>query len=323
VEPAILVSDLTKSFRMGRGDAAFTAVDHISFAVQRGEIFGFVGPNGAGKTTTIRMLLGLMRPTSGQAIVLGHRLPDEAKAVHARTGYMSQMFTLYDDLTPIENIRFYGQVYGLSRQELRRRQAETIAIARLTGSEHELTANLSGGWRQRLALGCAIIHDPELIFVDEPTAGVDPASRRDFWELMYQLARHGTTILVTTHYMDEAELCQRLGFINRGQLVALGTPEELKVRQMLWGQVLEIECNQPEGAMRVLRAAIAARRLEVCDLAFYGVQIRVVVPRSAATSALIEGLLADAGIVIHRMDWTVPSLEDIFMAKMREAPVLS
>jgi len=322
VERVIVVNDLTKEFRVGRGNGALVAVDHISFDVQRGEVFGFLGPNGAGKTTTIRMLLGLMRPTSGQATVLGYWVPQQAKALHTRTGYMSQVFTLYNDLTPVENMRFYGQVYGLSRQTLRRRRAEIIAMAGLAGREQELTANLSGGWRQRLALGCAIIHDPELIFLDEPTAGMDPVSRRDFWELIYQLAKHGTTIFVTTHYMDEAELCQRLGFINRGQLVALGTPEELKAHQM-GGQVLEIGCDQPEAAMRVLRAAVATGQLQVRDLAFYGAQIHVVMPNAAADRAFIVELLADAGIVVHTIDWIAPSLEDVFIAKMGEAPVPS
>jgi len=322
VEPVIVVKGLTKEFRMGRGRGTLVAVDHISFDVRRGGVFGFLGPNGAGKTTAIRILLGLMRPTSGQATVLGYRLPQQAKALHTRTGYMSQVFTLYDDLTPMENMRFYGRVYGLSRRELRRRQDEIIAMAGLAGREHELTSNLSGGWRQRLALGCAIIHEPELVFLDEPTAGVDPVSRRDFWELIYQLAERGTTIFVTTHYMDEAELCQRLGFINRGKLVALGAPGELKEREM-GDQVLEIDCHQPEHAMQVLRAAVSSGQLEARDAAFYGAQIHVVVPDAAAGRVFIGGLLADAGIAVYAIDWIAPSLEDVFIASMREAPASS
>jgi len=320
VEQVIVVSGLTKEFRIPRRRDALVAVDGISFDVQRGGIFGFLGPNGAGKTTTIRMLLGLMRPTSGQATVLGYQVPRQAKALHTRTGYMSQVFTLYDDLTPMENMRFYGRVYGLSRRALHRRQDEIVAMAGLAGREHELTANLSGGWRQRLALGCAIIHEPELVFLDEPTAGVDPVSRRDFWELIYQLADQGTTIFVTTHYMDEAELCQRLGFINRGELVGLGTPGEFKEQQM-WGQVLEIDCDQPESAMQALRAATASDRFEVHDMAFYGAQIHVVVPDAAASRLFIGELLTNAGIVTHAIDWIAPSLEDVFIAKMRESPV--
>ena len=320
VERVIAVNGLSKVFHTRGGRETLVAVDDITFAVERGGVFGFLGPNGAGKTTTIRILLGLMRPTCGQATVLGYQVPRQAKALHTRTGYMSQVFTLYDDLTPTENMRFYGRVYGLSRKGLRRRQEQIIDMAGLSGREHELTANLSGGWRQRLALGCAIIHEPELVFLDEPTAGVDPVSRREFWELIYQLAEQGTTIFVTTHYMDEAELCQRLGLINRGKLVALGTPDDFKEHQMR-GQVVEIDCNQPEAAMQVLRRAVANGELEAHDTAFYGAQIHVVVPDAGRARELIGGLLGEAGIVIHAMDWIAPSLEDVFIAKMREAPV--
>ncbi len=318
MEWAIVVKDLTKTFRMGRGDGTFTAVDHISFDVQRGEIFGFLGPNGAGKTTTIRMLLGLMRPTSGEAIVLGYRLPDEARAVHARTGYMSQRFALYNDLTAAENIRFYGQAYGLSGQALRGRQEDLIAMAGLTGREDELTANLSGGWRQRLALGCAIMHNPDLVFLDEPTAGVDPGSRRAFWELIYGLARQGTTVFVTTHYMDEAELCQRLAFIDRGRIVAIGVLDELKARQM-WGHVLELECDQPELAMRLLRSARAAGKMEMGDLGFYGAKLHVVVPDVSTALDSIRCLLGDAGVQVDAVERIAPSLEDVFIASMGRA----
>ena len=333
MERVIVVNDLTKEFPMGRGKRPLPAVDHISFDVHRGEIFGFLGPNGAGKTTTIRILLGLMRPTSGQATVLDYRVPQQAKELHTRTGYMSQVFTLYNDLTPVENMRFYGRVYGLSRRELKGRQANIIAMAGLAGRENERTVNLSGGWRQRLALGCAIIHAPELVFLDGPTAGVDPVSRRDFWELIYQLAKDGTTVFVTTHYMDEAELCQRLAFINRGQLVALGTPEEFKTHQME-GQVLEIDCDQPEAAMEVLRTAASQGHqslgdtrlieltsdhpLEMHDLSFYGAQIHAVVPDATSARFLIKKWLVEAGITVHTIDWIAPSLEDVFIAKMRE-----
>jgi ABC-2 type transport system ATP-binding protein len=204
----IEVENLTKRF----GD--FTAVDHVSFRVKRGEVYGWLGPNGAGKTTTIRMLLGLLKITGGSARVLGYDPATQTKEMQSHVGYMSQLFTLYDDLTARENIRFYGQAYGLSRDELKRRQAEIIEMAGLQGRENELTSNLSGGWKQRLALGCAIVHRPQVIFLDEPTAGVDPISRRDFWGLIYAMAKKGVTVLVTTHYMDEAELCQRVGFIS-------------------------------------------------------------------------------------------------------------
>lgn len=316
MEPVIIVDNLTKQFPVGRKQDAFTAVDRVSFEVQRGEIFGLLGPNGAGKTTIIRLLLGLMRPTRGQVTVLGYQLPGQAKMLHTRTGYMSQVFTLYNDLTATENTRFYGRAYGLAPDDLRRRQAEIMAMAGLAGHAHDLTANLSVGWRQRLALGCAIIHEPELVFLDEPTAGVDPISRRDFWELIYTLAQGGTTIFVTTHYMDEAEFCQRLGFIDRGRLVALGTPDELKAAQMS-GQVLELDCDQPEVAMRLLRAAAAAGEIEAQDLAFYGAQLHLLVPDALAARAPIAALLADAGVTVARMDWIAPSLEDVFVAKIR------
>jgi ABC-2 type transport system ATP-binding protein len=316
MEPVVVVESLTKRFRTGEKNGLFTAVDDVSFEVQRGEVFGLLGPNGAGKTTTIRLLLGLMRPTAGQITVLGYQLPGQAQALHTRTGYMSQIFTLYNDLTVMENVRFYGQAYGLAPARLRQRQTEIIGLAGLFGREHELTANLSGGWRQRLALGCAIVHEPELVFLDEPTAGVDPISRREFWELIYQLAEGGTTIFVTTHYMDEAELCQRIGFITRGRLVAAGTPDELKGSWMS-GQVLEIDCDQPETAMRRLRDAVAVGEIKAHELAFYGAQLHLVVPNAAEARGPITNLLTAAGITVTRVDWIMPSLEDVFIANMR------
>ena len=211
----IVVEDLTKKF------GEFTAVDHVSFTVEAGQIFGWLGPNGAGKTTTIRMLLGLMKPTSGNTYVFGFNSATQAKAIHDHIGYMSQQFTLYNDLTPKQNIHFYGMVHGLSNDELKRREAEIIEMAGLAGRENVLTGALSGGWKQRLALGCAIVHEPKVVFLDEPTAGVDPISRREFWDLIFGMSKRGVTVLVTTHYMDEAELCQRIGFISGGRLVAL------------------------------------------------------------------------------------------------------
>src|SRR5512138_1113596 len=238
----ILVQDLTKRF------GKFTAVDHVSFDVQPGEVFGWLGPNGAGKTTTIRMLLGLIKPSSGDSFVLGFNSATQTKSVHARVGYMSQQFTLYNDLTAKQNIRFYGGVHGLSSEELKNRIPEILHMAGLEGRENVLTGSLSGGWKQRLALGCAIVHRPKVVFLDEPTAGVDPISRREFWELIYGMSRQGVTILVTTHYMDEAELCQRVGFISQGRLVALDSPARLKKTQMR-GRVLEINSPAPERVM--------------------------------------------------------------------------
>ncbi len=309
-EYTIAVRDLTKRF----GD--FTAVDHVSFRVKKGEVYGWLGPNGAGKTTTIRLLLGLLKITAGSARVLGYDPSTETKAMQAHVGYMSQLFTLYNDLTARENIRFYGQAYGLRRDELQQRQAEIIEMAGLQGRENELTANLSGGWKQRLALGCAIVHKPKVVFLDEPTAGVDPISRREFWGLIYAMAKKGVTILVTTHYMDEAELCQRVGFLSQGRLVALDTPAQLKETQMR-GQVLEVNTLDPERAMRVLKEAQESSRLPFDEVAFYGAQIHAVVPDAEAYKQPITALLEREGVKVHGVEWIAPTLEDVFISAVK------
>ncbi|HDD24466.1 MAG TPA: ABC transporter ATP-binding protein [Chloroflexi bacterium] len=303
----IEVENLTKRF----GD--FTAVDHISFRVRRGEVYGWLGPNGAGKTTTIRMLLGLLKITEGTARVLGYDPTTQAKKMQAHVGYMSQLFTLYQDLTARENIRFYGQAYGLKRDELRQREADIIQMAGLEGHENELTANLSGGWKQRLALGCAIVHRPQVIFLDEPTAGVDPISRRDFWGLIYAMAKKGVTVLVTTHYMDEAELCQRVGFISNGRLVALDTPDQLKQTEMR-GQVLEITCTDPDAAMRVLLAAKERGTLPLDEVALYGAQIHVVVSDIETHRPMLTRLLEEEETGLQQIEWIAPTLEDVFIS---------
>jgi ABC-2 type transport system ATP-binding protein len=309
-DPAIVVQDLTKTF--GR----FVAVDHVSFTVGRGEVYGWLGPNGAGKTTTIRMLLGLLKPSEGTMRVLGYDPTTQAKAMHARVGYMSQLFTLYGDLTASENIRFYGQAYGLSRADLHRRHAEIIDMAGLRGREGELTRNLSGGWKQRLALGCAIVHNPQVVFLDEPTAGVDPISRREFWELIYAMAGEGVTVLVTTHYMDEAELCQRVGFLSEGKLVALDTPDQLKQTQMR-GHVLEIDCADSEAAVRLLRSARSSGRIPFDEIALYGAQIHAVVPDAQTFQAPVAELLAEQGIEVRSIAWIAPTLEDVFISAVK------
>lgn len=309
-EYTIVANNLTKRF----GD--FVAVDHVSFRVKQGEVYGWLGPNGAGKTTTIRMLLGLLRITEGTCRVLEYDPSSEAKAMQARVGYMSQLFTLYNDLTARENIRFYGQAYGLSRAELRDRQAEIVEMAGLQGRENELTANLSGGWKQRLALGCAIVHRPQVVFLDEPTAGVDPISRRDFWGLIYAMAKKGVTVLVTTHYMDEAELCQRVGFISQGRLVALDTPSQLKETKMR-GQVLEINSDDPERAMSVLKAAQQDERLPRDEVAFYGAQIHAVVPDAEAFRQPVRELLEGEGVGVSSVEWIAPTLEDVFISTVK------
>ena len=223
-QPGIEVRGLTKRF--GR----FTAVDDISFDVRRGEIFGFLGPNGAGKSTTIRMLCGILRPTAGEATVGGFDVSRQSEDVKRIIGYMSQKFTLYNDLTVSENIDFHGGIRRLDPERLRERKRWVVGMAGLAGREKALTSGLSGGWKQRLALGCAIIHEPGILFLDEPTASVDPASRRDFWDLIYELSARGTTTLVTSHYMDEVERCHRLAVIYSGKIIALGSPAELKER---------------------------------------------------------------------------------------------
>ena len=306
----IVVESLTKRF------GNFTAVDDVSFRVKRGEVYGWLGPNGAGKTTTIRMLLGLLKVTEGNIRVLGYNPSTEAKVMQAHVGYMSQLFTLYNDLTARENIRFYGQAYGLSRDELQQRQTEIIEMAGLQGRENELTANLSGGWKQRLALGCAIVHRPQVVFLDEPTAGVDPISRREFWGLIYAMAKKGVTILVTTHYMDEAELCQRVGFLSEGRLVALDTPDQLKQTQMR-GHVLEIDCANTEVAMRALQAAKESGRLPLDEVALYGAQIHAVVPDAASYKQPLVALLASEGVEVSGIEWIAPTLEDVFISSVK------
>jgi ABC-2 type transport system ATP-binding protein len=302
---AVEVENLTKTF----GD--FTAVDGVTFNIRTGEIFGFLGPNGAGKTTTIRMLLGLLRPTSGRASVLGYDIVAEAKRIRQNIGYMSQRFSLYEDLTVSENLDFYGRTYGVRGQQLRQRKQFAITMAGLEGREDELTRNLSGGWKQRLALGAAILHQPDMLFLDEPTAGVDPISRRDFWDLLYDLADEGTTIFVTTHYMDEAEHCQDLAFIHQGQIIAHGAPEEIKINKMQ-GQVLEIDCDQPDVAIGALRAM---ERFE--EVALYGAQIHVVAEGIETHKTDIAQALNEASVRVRTMDLIAPSLEDVFIANVR------
>lgn len=312
-EPAehpIVVERLTKHF----GD--FVAVDEVSFHVKAGEVYGWLGPNGAGKTTTIRMLLGLIAPTSGRARVLGYDPATQAKIMQAHVGYMSQLFTLYDDLTAAENIRFYGLAYGLSRAALRQRQAEIIAMAGLEGRENELTAHLSGGWKQRLALGCAIVHNPRVVFLDEPTAGVDPISRREFWGLIYAMAHRGVTVLVTTHYMDEAELCQRVAFLSEGRLIALDSPERLKQTHMR-GQVLELNTPMPDRAMQVLNVARAQGQLPLMDVALYGAQIHAVAPDATVGKVLLADYLCAQGVTVTSIEWIAPTLEDVFISSVK------
>jgi len=305
-EYSVLAKGLTKEF----GD--FTAVDHVSFDIRTGEIFGFLGPNGSGKTTTIRMLLGLLRPTEGGGTVLGFDIVKESEEIRKRIGYMSQQFSLYNDLTVSENLNFYGGTYGVSGKRLRERKEYILEMANLKGREREMTKNLSGGWKQRLALGTAIIHEPKMLFLDEPTAGVDPISRRAFWDLLYELSEEGTTIFVTTHYMDEAEHCQSLAFIHLGRIVARGTPQEIK-ETIMKGEVLEIDCSEPDVALGSLREASVFD-----EVALYGALIHVVGEDLDIHRPLIERLLQERDVQIRSMDIIAPSLEDVFISSIKE-----
>ncbi len=304
-ELAVEVDRLTKVFD------GFTAVDGLTFDIRRGQIFGFLGPNGAGKTTTIRMLLGLLVPTEGTATVLGYDAQDQAEEIRKRVGYMSQQFSLYDDLTVGENLEFYGRTYGVKGKRLRDRKAFVTEMAGLAGREGDLTRNLAGGWKQRLALGAAILHEPDMLFLDEPTAGVDPISRRQFWEFLYELAAAGKTILVTTHYMDEAEHCQDLALIHRGQLIARGAPEDIKIEHME-GEVLEIDCHPSDSALEVLQ------QLGVFDeVTLYGALIHAVADQVEEQTDLVREALEDAGVTVRAMEIIPPSLEDVFIAAVQ------
>ncbi|HUS69715.1 MAG TPA: ABC transporter ATP-binding protein [Anaerolineae bacterium] len=305
-EYSVIVEGLTKKF------GEFTAVDHVDFQIKTGEIFGFLGPNGSGKTTTIRILLGLLRPTEGRGTVLGYDIVKQAEEIRKRIGYMSQQFSLYNDLTVAENLNFYGGTYGVTGARLRQRKEYILEMANLRGREREMTKNLSGGWKQRLALGTAIIHEPEMLFLDEPTAGVDPISRRAFWDLLYELSEGGTTIFVTTHYMDEAEHCQSLAFIHLGRIVARGTPQEIK-EKIMKGQVMEIDCLNPDLALSTLRDSSLFD-----EVALYGALIHVVGEDLESHRPAVERLLQEKGIEIRTMDIIAPSLEDVFISSIKE-----
>jgi len=293
----------------------FVAVDHVSFMVRRGEIYGLLGPNGAGKTTTIRMLLGLLAPTSGSGNVLGFDIVTQSEEIRQRVGYVSQKFSLYPDLTVRENFDFYGGVYGVVRTKLDERRAEVLQRVGLTGTDDVRVSSLAGGLRQRLALACALAHEPEFLFLDEPTAGVDPLSRRVLWDLLYDLAEHGTSILVTTHYMDEAENCHRLAFIYRGKIVAEGTPQEMKIKEMQ-DQVLEIDCEPIDAAL------IALRESKLFDeVALYGSLIHAIGRGLEEQVATTRTTLASKGIVVKSAEIIVPSLEDVFIARLRNVDV--
>jgi ABC-2 type transport system ATP-binding protein len=299
--PAVEASDLVMRF----GD--FTAVDRVNFSVRPGEIFGFLGPNGSGKSTTIRILCGLLSPTSGHATIAGHRVDQEPQAVKSRIGYMSQRFSLYSDMTVGENIDFFAGAYGVPQAQRAERREWSLALAGLKGEEERLTRSLSGGVKQRLALACAILHEPEVVFLDEPTAGVDPVSRRRFWELIYRLSDQGVTVFVTTHYMDEAEHCHTLGLLYNGRLIALGSPDELR-SGMRAGEVLEMECDQP------IRALALFQGVEGVRPSFFGDRLHLLVDDAEAARPWIIDRLQREGHQVRRVDRVPLSIEDLFIA---------
>ena len=300
-EYAIEVENLTKKF------GKFTAVNDISFHVKRREIFGFLGANGAGKSTTIRMLCGLLSPTSGTATVGGYDINTQPEKVKAHLGYMSQKFSLYGDLTVEENIAFFGGVYGLSRGRIKKRMQWVLEMAGLKGREKSLARELAGGWKQRLALGCAVLHEPEIVFLDEPTGGVDPVSRRNFWEFINELSEGGATVFVTTHYLDEAEYCNHIMLIHAGELIAGGSPQKLKT-ETIRNPMLEVACDHVIEAMNVLQ-----KEEWVMETSVFGTYLHVNVEEEESGEKRIRRLLSDSHIMVKRVDRIVPSLEDVFI----------
>ena len=303
---AVVAEGLTKKF------GKFVAVDHVSFKVKRGEIFGFLGPNGAGKSTTIRMLCGLFSPTEGSAHVGGFDVATQPDEIKSRIGYMSQKFSLYEDLTVEQNINFYGGIYGLEDARLEERKHWAIEMAGLTGKESMLAHTLSGGWRQRLALGCSILHEPPILFLDEPTGGVDPVSRRKFWDLIYDLSHRGVTIFVTTHYMDEAEHCHTIGLIYTGKLIALGSPTELK-HSLDRYSVFEVQCSNTVDAMELLRGQAWAAETSIFGSAFHVSTLNV-----SDAEKEIHWILTNEKIAVSRIEKIIPSLEDVFIQRIAE-----
>jgi ABC-2 type transport system ATP-binding protein len=301
-EAAVEIDNLVKRF----GD--FTAVDHVSLEVAKGEIFGFLGPNGAGKSTTIRMLCGLLSPTSGRGSVNGFDVASQPEEIRRSIGYMSQKFSLYDDLTVEENIDFFTGMYGVPRPLRAERKHYVLEMANLAERRGALTRTLAGGWKQRLALGCAILHDPPVLFLDEPTSGVDPIARGAFWHLIHDLAETGHTIFVSTHYMDEAEFCHRLALMYRGKVIALGTPDELK-RGLTGHTLLRLDSTEPLETMRSLEGMSG-----VLDVAVFGSGLHVTVDEGNAAVVRIRETLETKGIAVRRLEPIDPSMEDVFVA---------
>ena len=302
VEPSVRVENLVKRF------GSFTAVDGISISTAPGEVFGFLGPNGAGKSTTIRVLCGLLRPSAGRAEVAGFDVATDAESVRQNIGYMSQKFSLYDDLRVVENLNFYGGLYNVPLDILDERIAWALDMAGLKGREDSLTGTLPTGWKQRLALGCAVLHRPRILFLDEPTSGVDPISRRQFWDLIHDMAEDGVTVFVTTHYMDEAEYCNRLALLYRGRIVAMGAPSELKEKHMT-GELILAEAHPLEDAFIALET-----HPDVLDVAVFGNALHLVVDDAESALPTIREHLRKQRLEVGRLEPIQPSLEDVFVS---------
>ena len=299
---AVEIDDMVKTF------GSFVAVDHVSLQIPKGEIFGFLGPNGAGKSTTIRMLCGLLIPTSGRGSVNGFDVAAQPEEIRRSIGYMSQKFSLYDDLTVEENIDFFSGIYGVPRERRPERKEYVVRMAGLTERRTALTRTLAGGWKQRLALGCAILHDPPVLFLDEPTSGVDPIARGAFWGLIHDLAEIGHTVFVSTHYMDEAEYCHRLALMYRGKVIALGSPADLK-KGLTGHTLLQLDTADPLETMRALEGLAG-----VGDVAVFGGGLHVTVNAEEPGIASIRQTLDSRGIAVKRLERIEPSMEDVFVA---------
>jgi ABC-2 type transport system ATP-binding protein len=303
---AVEIDDIVKKF----GD--FTAVDHVSIRVRVGEVFGFLGPNGAGKSTVIRILCGLLRPTSGRATVGGFDVATHPEEIRRHIGYMSQKFSLYDDLTVSQNIDFFSGIYGVPKARRMERKQYVLRMADLEERSDTTTRLLPGGWKQRLALGCAILHEPPILFLDEPTSGVDPIARRSFWDLIYDLSEAGQTIFVTTHYMDEAEYCHRLALINGGRIIAAGTPASLK-EELSSRTLLQLDSSDPLESMRALE-----NQPEIDDVAVFGGGLHIAVQNPERATVRIREILAANNIDIRRLDRIPPTMEDVFVALIEQ-----
>ncbi len=305
-DKAVVVKNIERHF------GSFTAVNRISFEVAKGEIFGFLGPNGAGKSTTIRMLSGILAPSGGSGTVAGFDVRTQSEEIKNHIGYMSQKFSLYEDLTVEENIDFYSGIYRIPSEKKRARKEWVIEMAGLGDHRQARTGTLSGGWKQRLALGCAILHEPPILFLDEPTSGVDPNSRRQFWDLIYDLSSRGVTVFVTTHYMDEAEYCDRVALIYHGELIAEGSPEKLKA-EFMREDVLEVACARPQEAMEEIRVLAGVQ-----EVALFGKSLHVVAVDGLAAARLVEVALPAKGFEVDRIEKIVPSMEDVFVSLIED-----